>query len=140
MLKLIFSIIGGVVIAFAVVFAADALFHRMASTPAPSNTSDKEAMRAYVASQPAGTLFAVVIGWALAAFAGSAFAARFAGRGQWPGLVVAGLFLLATSLNLMIVVHPTWMVIAAILMIVAAGWFGSALGARPAAGRLSDTT
>lgn len=89
-------------------------------------------MRLYVASHPPGVLAALLVGWAVAAFAGSAIAARFAERGQWPGWVVTGLFFLATTSNFLMVPHPTWMVAAGILMILAAGWLGAMIGAREA--------
>ncbi|WP_049805181.1 hypothetical protein [Stigmatella aurantiaca] len=133
MLKLIFSIIGGMLIAFALVFATDALFHSMSSSPAPADTNDREAMQAYLASQPSGALLAVLVGWAVAAFAGAALAARLGGRGPWPGWVVAGLFFLATVFNFLIFPHPAWMVLAGIVLIIAAGWFGSRVGTRRSA-------
>lgn len=129
MIRLILSIVGGLVVAFAAVFATDALFHALAPTaPAPA-TNDREAMRAYVAGQPAVVLAGLVIGWAVGVFLGSALAARFGGRGEWPGWVVGGLFLLATAANFLMVPHPAWMVFLAVVAITGAAWFGARFGA-----------
>lgn len=133
--RLILSIAGALAISFALVFATDALFHLMPSSAAvPADTNDREAMRLYVASQPPGLLAAMVMGWAAAAFAGSAFAARFAGRGFWPGWLVGGLFFAATAANFAMVSHPVWMVTAGSIGILAASWLGSRVGARPQSG------
>jgi hypothetical protein len=134
MLKLVLAILAGIVIAFAIVFATDAAFHALvsSSTP-PPDPSDSEAMRTYVALQPVGVLVTMVAGWAVAAFVGALVAARFGGRGEWPGWVVTGLFLAATVANFAMVTHPIWMVAAAVLLIVAAGWLGSRTGARTGA-------
>jgi len=132
MLKLVLSIVMGAVIAIAITVATDALFHAMSATPVPADVADPAAMGAYLAALPATALIAIVFGWTLSAFAGSAFAARFGGRGRWPGWVVAGLFLLATAANFLMLPHPVWMVVLAVVAIVAAGWLGPRV-ATPAA-------
>jgi hypothetical protein len=106
----------------------DAAFHSLASGSPPSS-NDATAMRDFVAAQSTGVLCGIVAGWAVAVFAGSALTSRFSTRGQWPGWVVTALFLLATVANFAMVEHPTWMVVAAVVAIAAAGWFGSRLGA-----------
>lgn len=127
MLKVILGIIGGLLLAFAVVFATDALFHMLAPAASRPPAGDAEAMRSYVARQPVGALVAILTGWALAAFAGSAFATRLAVCGAWPGWIVTILFLAATAGNFLMVPHPAWIVVAAAIMILAAGWLGTRL-------------
>lgn len=130
MVKLISSIVGGLVLAFAIVFVVDALFHALSLSASPrANPNDPDAMREYVARQPIGALAALVLGWAAAVFVGSAVAARFGSRGEWPGWVITGFFLIATSANFIMVQHPAWMMVGAIAAIVAAGWLGSRTGA-----------
>ena len=125
MLKPMLSIIGGLLLAFALVFATDALFHALAPSKPPGNPSDPDAMRDYVAGQPIGLLIGLLFGWAIAAFAGSSIAVRFARRGGWPGFAVTALFLLATTANFLIVEHPGWMVVVAVISIAGAGSLGS---------------
>jgi hypothetical protein len=61
MLRTVLSVIAGLVVAFAIVFASDALFHALVPSAAPpGDTSDREAMRAYVAGQPIGVLIALL--------------------------------------------------------------------------------
>ncbi len=131
MIRTVLSVIAGIVAAFAIVFLSDALFHAVVPSAAPpADTSDRDAMRTYVAGQPIGVLIALLAAWALAAFAGSALAAHLARRGEMPGWIVTGLFLLATAANFMMVPHPMWMMVLAVVLILAAGWAGSRAGAR----------
>lgn len=130
MLRSVMSIVAGLTVAFAFVFATDALFHAMASQTALPALNSREMMADFVAGQSLSTLMAVVAGWALAAFSGSAIAVYLGRRGQWTGWVVAGLFLLATIANFYMIPHPVWMVLASITAIAAAAWLGCRLGAR----------
>lgn len=138
MLKVILGIVGGLVLAFAIVFAADHLFHLLSPTAARPDANDAEAMRTYVASQPPATLISLVASWALAAFTGAALTTRIADRGAWPGWVLTALFLLATASNFIMVRHPAWMMALAVALIVAAGWLGVRL-AGPDARRRGST-
>lgn len=130
MLRSVLAVVGGLVLAFALVFATDALFHSLIATAPKPDAGDAEAMRTYVARQPAEALIAIVAGWALAAFAGAALAVRLGRRGRGPGWVVTALFLIATASNFLLVPHPGWMIIAAFVLILAAGWLGSSLVGR----------
>lgn len=130
MVRLILSIIGGMVLAIAVVFATDALSHTLSTSTPPADPNDREAMRAYVAAIPFGILLTMVLGWALAGLAGAGFAARFGRRGQWPGWVVTSLLLLATVGNFAMITHPTWMVVTSLVLIGFAGWLGARLASR----------
>ena len=133
MLRLISSVIGGLLLAFLIVFATDAAFHAMLPTSAAlPDTNDPEAMRQYVAGQPTGVLSALLAGWGIAVFAGSATASRFGGRRELPGWIVTGIFLLATLVNFTLVEHPIWMMVTGVGGIVVAGWLGGHLTRRSA--------
>jgi hypothetical protein len=130
MLRTVLCVIAGIAAAFAITFASDALFHALVpSAVPPADTSDREAMRAYVVAQPAWVLTSLLVAWALAAFVGSAVAARLARGGELPGWIVTGLYLLATAANFIMVPHPVWMVVFGLVLIAAAGWAGSRAGA-----------
>ena len=130
MLRVILSIVVGVLIAFVIVMAGDMLSQSMAGSagPAPTDMNDRAAMAAYVAGLPTGVFLVMLATWTVAAFAAAAFAARFGRRGAWPGWVAAGLFLCATAANLIMIPHPAWMAIAGVVLVVAAGWFGAKAG------------
>ena len=131
MLRTVLAIVGGLALAFAIVFVTDALFHALFATGAPpGNPGDADALRAYVAAQPVAGLVTIVLGWAAAAFAGAAVASGLARRGAAPGYAVVALFLLATAANFALVEHPVAMVAGAIAAICVAGWLGTRIGAR----------
>ena len=130
MLRLILSIIAGVIIAFVIVMAGDMLSQSLASSsgPPPTDMTDRAALEAWMAGLPTVVFVAMLATWTVAAFAAAAFAARFGRRGTWPGWVAGGLFLCATAANLLMVPHPAWMAIAGVVLVVAAGWFGARVG------------
>jgi len=130
MLRLVLSIIGGVVAAFAIVVLGDMLSQAMAASagPAPTDMNDRAAMEAYVAGLPTAVFVVMLATWTVAAFAAGVIAARFGRRGAWPGWVAAGLFLCATAANLLMIPHPAWMAVAGVLLVVAGGWFGAKAG------------
>lgn len=130
MLRLILSIVGGVIIAFVIVMAGDMLSQSLASSagPAPTDMNDRAAMEAWVAGLPTAAFIAMLATWTVAAFAAAFVAARFGRRGAWPGWVAGGLFLCATAANLLMIPHPAWMAIAGVVLVVAAGWFGARTG------------
>lgn len=129
MTRLILAVLGGLIAAFGLVFITDRLFHSISpSASTMPDSGDREAMAAYVASQPPETLALIVVGSAVAAFVGAAVAARFAGRGERPGWIVAGLLLLATAANFAMIPHPIWMVLSAVIAILVAGWLGAKVG------------
>ncbi len=132
MVRLLLAIVGGLLVAFLLVFASDALFHSLvpSASAVPRNPDDPGAMAAYVANQPTGVLAGLALGWGLAALVGSAIAARFGSRGEWPGPVVGVLFLLATASNFLMIPHPGWMIALAVAAIIVATLAGARFGAR----------
>lgn len=137
--RLVLSIIGGVVVAFVIVFLGDMLSQSLAASagPAPTDMTDRAAMEAYVSGLPTAVFVVMLATWTVAAFAAAAFAARFAQRGVWPGWIAAALFLCATAANLFLIPHPMWMAIAGVVLVVAGGWLGARTGSagfRPSAG------
>lgn len=130
MLRLVLSIVGGVVVAFVIVLLGDMASQSLAASagPAPTDMSDRAAMQAYVAGLPTAVFITMLATWTIAAFAAAVLAARFGRRGAWPGWVAAGLFLCATAANLIMIPHPAWMAVAGVVLVVAAGWFGAKAG------------
>jgi hypothetical protein len=136
LLRVFLSVLGGLLAAFAVVLASDALFHAVvpSSSAVSGDPNDRAAMSAYLRAQPVSIVIGLVVGWAVAALVGVAVAVRFGARGAWPGWVVGTLFLVATCFNLVMVPHPLWLMALAIVSILAATWIGTRAGIR---GRLS---
>lgn len=130
MLRLIGAIVGGIVVGVVVVLVTDMVVRALAGSAVMPTDRDAAAMRAYMEALPVAALAAFVIGCGVAAFAGSAVAARFGGRGAWPGWVVAGVVLLSTIANFAMIPHPLWVVIGGVLAVTAGGWLGARTFAR----------
>ena len=75
---------------------------------------------------PLETLVWPVIGWFLGAIAGSWVAVRVSGE-RWTGWAIAACVLAATVLNLVLITHPLWMIIAGVLAPLLGGWVGDRL-------------
>lgn len=122
---------GGVVVAVLVVVLMDGVVTSIYPLPAGTDLRNPESMRQALAALPAGAFLLLVVGWALAAGAGSYLAARLAMQSPAThGLIVALFVLVATVANLARIPHPVWMWPAAIILIPAAGWAAARLGTR----------
>lgn len=125
MMRLVLGIVCGLVVAFALVFTTDALFHL--TVPSAARPTDPAAMQDYAMRQPAAALLAIVAGWAVGVFAGAAVANRIARAGAGPGWAVTALFALATAANFLMLPHPVWMIVTTAVAIAAAGWLAARL-------------
>jgi hypothetical protein len=126
----VLSIFAGLISAFLLVLAIDRLFHALApiTSAMPTDAHDPEAMKAYFAQLPAMLLAGVAIGWAIGAFLGFTISTRLGKRGAWPGWAHGALFLAAITANFVMVRHPTWMVIVAVVGVALATWLGTIAG------------
>ena len=124
-------LLAGVVVAVVVVSLMDGVVISIYPLPAGTDMSDPESLRQGIAGLPVAAFLLLVVGWALAAAAGSYLAARLARQSAAiHGLIVTLFVLVATVANLARIPHPIWMWPASIILITAAGWGAARLGAR----------
>ncbi len=121
--------IAGVLIAGTLVFLVEMAGHAIYPIPASIDFSNEEAMRTYVSALPLGALLFVGGAWFVGALGGT-FAACKIGRAKPEiyALVVGGFMLAATLANLVMIPHPLWFSIAALIGIVIVTWLGMRLG------------
>jgi len=74
----ILAVILGLVTLFVVVFAGEFVGHTIFPPPPGLNPNDLESIKANIDKIPAGSFVSVLVGWAVAAFAGGWVAARIA--------------------------------------------------------------
>jgi hypothetical protein len=123
--RAILAIVAGCVLSVLVVVGVEALGHAIYPPPPGVDPSDPAAMRTLIAEMPFGAFVIVVFGWILAAGLGAWLATRLSRTGKaWPGGFVGGWTLAATGVNLFTIMHPTWVVIAALIGIPLAAWAG----------------
>ncbi|PZO54822.1 MAG: hypothetical protein DCF16_04395 [Alphaproteobacteria bacterium] len=121
------GIVIGVAVGIGVVMVGDALNHRFFPPPPDVQVTNPEAIRDYMQTAPVLSLLGLPVTWTLAALAASFAAAKIAAR-TWAGWVAGGVLFAATGLNLVMIPHPLWMLIAAIMGVPAVAWLGARLG------------
>jgi hypothetical protein len=92
--------------------------------------TDREAIKAVLASAPAGALVVVLLGWALGSLAGG-FLAAWIGRNApvAHALVLGGLITLAGVANNLMLPPPLWFWTATLIAIIPAAYAGARLAA-----------
>jgi hypothetical protein len=123
--RAILAIVVGCVVSVLVVFGMDAISHLVYSPPAGVNVRDPAAMRAIIEQMPTGAFIITVAGWMLGAGIGAWLATRLSGGKTWAGGAVGGVTLAATGINLFTIMHPVWVVLAALIGIPLATWGGT---------------
>lgn len=127
-LRIILGVVTGLALGIGLVMVGDVINHRFFPPPPDVQVTNPEAIRAYMQSAPITSLLGLPITWTVAAFAAAFAGSRIANR-AWAGWIAGGLIFAATCLNLAMIPHPLWMLVAAIALVPAAGWFGGKLGA-----------
>ena len=128
--------IAGVVVAGLLVWIVEMVGHAVFPPPPDLDFANADAMRAYIDQLPLGALLFVAAAWFIGTLGGTLTACKL-GTGQRYiyALVVGGLILAATVVNLVMIPHPMWFSVLGIVGIVAGAWLGLKLsgGALPEA-------
>lgn len=95
---------------------------------AAQGMTDREAIKALMASAPVGALLVVLFGWALGSLVGGVVAAWIGSNSPLAhALVVGGLLTLAGIGNNLMIPPPTWFWIASLLVMLPAAYVGALL-------------
>jgi len=117
--------VAGVIVAFFMVWLVEKIGHGVYPPPPDLNFADKEAMRAYIDTLPLGALLFVAGAWFLGTLGGTVTACRIGDASPLIYvMIIAGLMLLATAANLIMIPHPAWFSILGIAGIIVAAWLG----------------
>jgi hypothetical protein len=115
MLRMLIALLCGIVLALICVSGFDMLSHALSPPPPGLDVKDPAALAAYVASTPLWAKAIVVSGWFFAPFLGALIAIWIA-RDDMPGWIVATIFLAAATMNIVLIPHPQWMVVACFVL------------------------
>ena len=121
MLRTILGIVAGVLVAFVVLMGLEMAGHAVMPPPAGLDPADPEDLRQMVASASMAAKAWVVFAWLAAVVAGGWVARRLSLK-VWAGWIIAGLILLGGVANIMMIPHPLWMQIAAVVAPLLGGW------------------
>jgi len=140
MLRAVLGAIAGIITAVVTVMLMNWLSHSIYPPPAGIEIMDTDAMNAYLATAPIGALAIVLAGYLLATFNG-VFVACLIGRIQpfFYALIIGVLMLAATASNLIMLQHPTWFSVSAIVGIIVSAWLAWQLATKKLLTR-SDAT
>ncbi len=118
--------IAGVVIAMALVWLVEKIGHAVYPPPPDLNFADPDAMRAYIETLPLGALLFVAAAWFIGTLCGTCAACAIGtAKPMIFAMVVGGLMLIATIMNLVMIPHPLWFSVLGIVGIIVAAWLGT---------------
>ena len=93
--------------------------------PADFNPKDPVAVSAYFKSLPPSALAWVLLGYFVGVAAGAHVAGRFSSDGgPRQAVMVTGLFVVASLMNLIAAPHPAWFWATNFAVVIGAGWLG----------------
>lgn len=125
--------IAGTIVAVLAIVVWQMAGHRIWPFPGELDLGNPEDVERLLASLPLAALIWIPAGYALGTLVGAAVAARLASALR-PALIVGMVILVLTILNFFAAPHPTWMIIAGIVVPLPAAWLGARLAlARQAA-------
>lgn len=118
--------VAGVLVAMLSVWLVQKIGHAVYPLPADIDVNDTEAMKTYVASLPIGALLFVIASYFIGTTVGTCVACAIGTMLPRVFAILIGcLMLVATTMNVMMIPHPTWFVIAAVVAIVIGAWLGT---------------
>jgi hypothetical protein len=118
--------LAGVLIAMLSVWLIQKIGHAVYPPPADIDLNDIEAMKTYVATLPIGALLFVVASYFIGTTTGTCIACTIGTMlPRIYALLIGCLMLVATTMNVMMIPHPTWFILAAVVAIVAGAWLGT---------------
>ena len=128
-LRRIGAVVLGVILAVAIVQAAELIVHQMYPPPAGYNMRDMNQVKKFVAGLPVTAMVIVLAGWLVATLAGTFVAAKI-GRSFVPGYIV-GVFLVAGGIaNALMFPQPLWFSVASFVIYIAMTLIGAHFGVR----------
>ena len=128
MVRYALALVVGVLAAFLTVTCIDALGHAVYPSPPGLDFNDAEQVNVFVQSLPLGAFLFVLLGWVLATLLGGWLAAYIARtRPLLFGGIVGAVVLCATIADLLLISHPVWFSITAIVAIPVTAFLASRL-------------
>lgn len=125
------AVILGLLLAFAITFAVEAVNARIYPPPPGVDLANPESVKAMMAVMPRAALIVVLVGWLVSVLAGTALAAWIARPAGWPPLTVGILLLAAAVMNMYVIPHPAWFWVVGVAIYPVATWLGARLGGTP---------
>ena len=112
--KRILPVLAGIFSGWVVIAVFDALNHQIYPSPDRLDYTDKDAILAFIESLPTGAFVLLLIGWMVGAFAGG-LVGGLVNKEAWrnTGIIVGVILALSSIINMTLIPHPTWLMVAA---------------------------
>lgn len=131
-LKTILATAAGLIAGVIIIAVVESLGHMIYPPPTGVDLKDPEQLAAIMESVPFGAKLAVLIAWGLGVFGGGLLGVKLSGGRKLPATIIAVLLLAFAGMTMMMIPHPIWMVIGALIVTVL-GWYGATRFAKTAA-------
>ncbi len=135
MLRKVLGALDGIATAVITVMLMEWLSHTIYPLPAGLDVTDSEALSTYIAAAPLGALLLVLFGYLIATFDGTFVACLIGNAPPYIyALLIAVLMLAGTASNLIMIPHPTWFSVSAVVGIIASAWLAKKVATMSVAG------
>ncbi len=138
MLRSFLAVLAGLALGMFVITAVESIIPLIYPMPRAVDPGDTEALRTMMAGMPVGVFVILMLGWIFGALAGGLLAARVAStwfyRAPLLHALAVGVVQTAGSIaNFSLLPHPTWVLVAGLVVFIPMALLGGQLGRRPAA-------
>lgn len=121
------AVVAGLVVAFLLVFGAEAISHQIYPPPPGMSMKDMAQVKAFVTTLPLSVLLIVLVGHLIATFVGTWTAAKIA-QNAIAAYVVGALLLCGGIANAVMLPQPVWYSILSFVFYIGATWVGARAG------------
>lgn len=128
----ILAVVAGLITGMILIAAIEYVGHQIYPLPEGLDMHDPDAIRAYLETAPTGSLWMVILAYAIGAFDAGLVSSVIARQDSRRVALICGLFLLAFGLiNLFLIPHPAWFWVLSLAVFLPSAYLGSLLGNRP---------
>jgi hypothetical protein len=124
-IRSILSIVAGVIVAGLFIVGIETIGQRMYPPPPGLDLKNPEVLREMVRAMPLAAIGSVLLAWVIGALAGAWVAARIAMQWQIGHAgVISAIVLAGAVANMLMIPHPVWMWVGALVLIPLAAYVG----------------
>jgi hypothetical protein len=121
----ILGVIAGVIMGMFFIYVVEAIGHSIFPIPEGVDFNDPKAMEAFIADAPLGSLLFVILAYIVGSFLAGLFTRIISKRqGKYLPLVSGAILMAAGIMNVVMIPHPLWMTILAIVVFLPSAWLG----------------
>jgi hypothetical protein len=121
----ILGVIAGVIMGMFFIYVIEAIGHSIFPIPEGIDFNDPKAVEAYISDAPTGALLFVILAYIIGSFLAGLFTRIISKRqGKYLPLVSGTILMAAGIMNVVMIPHPLWMTILAIVVFLPSAWLG----------------